>query len=296
MRKEFIEAVVNEIKSIVGDNAKVMHQEVQKNNGLVLNGITILMKGESVAPTIYLENYVDGYTRELYGDKIRDIAKDIIMTSAKAREEYHIDTSKITEPEYVRENVTLQLINYKANEEMLKELVYKRFLDLAIIFRVELGNFASYKVTNQILDMLDISKEELFRIAKENTPRLYPVVGQNLEEKIFYKYDGKGLSPFKHSEPVSLYFLSNEQENFGASTILYDGVLETIADQAEANLIIIPSSVHECLIMPQEALMNVEEITEMVRTVNGDVISPEEILSDYAYIYDRETKEISIPN
>ena len=78
MNAEFVNEVVREIELIVGGNATVNCTEVLKNNGVRLHGITILMPGENISPTVYIENYID--------NSVRNIAKKIIAEIAKARE------------------------------------------------------------------------------------------------------------------------------------------------------------------------------------------------------------------
>lgn len=79
LSEEFISEVLEEIKSIIGDSGCVRHAKVNKNNGVVLNGITITMNNENVSPTAYIEYFVQEEKT------VRDIAKDIITTLAHSR-------------------------------------------------------------------------------------------------------------------------------------------------------------------------------------------------------------------
>lgn len=299
LREEFVEAVVDEIKNIVGDNAEVRHNEIRKNNGLVLNGITIQMPGETVTPTVYIENFVDDeHAREDYIKGIHRIAKEIICTIAEHRNnpiitEFNVD--KFMDFEYAKDNLHIRLVNYKANEEMLREMPYEKFLDLAIICCVNVVNNGVIKISNELLKTYGISKETLFEIAKENAPKLEPAVGANMEEIIFGLI-GRPNKLGKFNLNSRMYVLSNKSGVYGAAIMLYNEVLDELASQVDSDLIVIPSSVHELILMPYENGMDIEAITEMIQDVNNTEVYLEEILSNHAYIYNRFTKQIEMPN
>lgn len=59
-------------------------------------------------------------------------------------------------------------------------------------------------------------------------------------------------------------------------------------------MIILPSSIHEVLLVVYEEELCMEELKEMVRHVNQTEVAKEEILSDNVYIYSRKTDKISI--
>lgn len=96
------------------------------------------------------------------------------------------------------------------------------------------------------------------------------------------------LAKRKENGAAAMYVLSNHTRINGAACILYDGVLEKIAEMLECNLFILPSSVHEVILIPEKGDEDYERLSEMVREVNETQLSPEEVLADHAYYYSRE--------
>lgn len=294
MNKNFVEAIVNEIKSIVGENVKVDVREVVKNNGLKLTGVTVMRENENIAPTVYLDNYSED-------DNVKAIARDIIETLEKARNITPvIDIESIKNFDNIKDKLVVRLVNYKANEDMLSTMPHIKYLDLAIICCINICDDGTIKVTNQFLETWETSRDELFDIAMKNTPNVLPVDGRNMFEYMDELMGGekvyhKGLDVFDASF-MNLYLLSNTEKLFGSSTILYDGVLETLAAQVNSDLILIPSSVHEWLILPFEKSMDINVVTEMICDVNSSEVKQDEKLSDHPYVYRRDTKQIEIVN
>ena len=93
---------------------------------------------------------------------------------------------------------------------------------------------------------------------------------------------------------MPMYVVSNKKNLFGASAILYSDYLEEWAEELECDLYVIPSSVHELLVMPAAHAYSGEEITEMIREINRTQVAREEILSDHVYIYRRNEGRITM--
>ena len=96
-------------------------------------------------------------------------------------------------------------------------------------------------------------------------------------------------------EEIPLFVMSNGDYMNGASVILYKDVLRDFAKYMEYDLYILPSSIHEVIILlDNEYAKAPEELARMVRETNRIVVDREEILSDHVYYYDREKDEIRI--
>lgn len=91
----------------------------------------------------------------------------------------------------------------------------------------------------------------------------------------------------------SIYVVTHEGRVYGAVAALYKGVLNQLAEKLGSDLIIIPSSVHEVLVLPKDESYRSAEIwNRMVREVNETQLEGEEVLSDHIYLYCKETKDI----
>lgn len=95
-----------------------------------------------------------------------------------------------------------------------------------------------------------------------------------------------------NEDELTLYVLTNREKIFGASAMLYSEKLKELADRFGCDLLILPSSVHEVLIVPDDRKREYDYYRWMVKEVNTTQVDPEEILSYNLYRYDRKKEEI----
>ena len=300
----FASKIKEAVNGILGNGYEVKVQDVTKNNDTHLTGLMIKVAEDPVAPTIYLEQYLEDYRTG--NSDIESISKQIVSVYERSAGKVTFDVSSVTDYSACKDRICFKLINAIKNEQLLSEAPHVIFQDLAIIFFIYLGKesalgSASITIKNHLMDLWNISTETLFDIAKTNTQRMFSarvrpmssvVFGlMNMEadaEKNFYDMESgaTGLN--------SIYVCGNENEFWGAGAILYDGLLKGIAEDSGADhLYIIPSSIHESLLIPFD-VMEVSALKNMVKEVNSTVVAPEEILSNNVYIYHADTDSIEI--
>lgn len=288
--QEFIAAVECAVKESLPSSRNVQTHRVVKNNGNERVGITISEREVNLSPTIYLEEYYESY---LASESLEDIVTRILDIYEEVKFEYNWDTACLTDYERVKECIVYKLIHTKRNSGLLRNMPSKEYLDLSLVCYVLLdmgcGN-ATVLVTDQILRIWNVEKEEVFARAVENTQRMLPEQFYNMECVVRKLLD---------DEPdmiagAGLYVLSNDRGCLGAATILYEGILEKIGSHLGENFYVIPSSIHEVLIYPESVGVNRERIDEIIGEVNALHVEPEEFLSDHAYFYDRATKRLTM--
>ena len=277
---EFQEAVVAEMNER-GYEAFV--RSVEKNNGVVLQGLVVRSAGVNISPTIYLEYYYekleDGVSFDSIVDRIEEKYEEYKLND-------NFDISVFTEWEKAETKLVYKLINASTNEALLKEVPHIMYLDLAIVFMVLLecnGEFSSILVRNPHMKHWDKKPEELYEVAKENTPKLLNLFEKNLTEIL----KEQGLVPEDFEDEMPLTLVSNQQKLYGAGAILYPQMLENLAAEKESDLVLIPSSVHEFLITPLSEEMDEEYMNGLVNTVNTCEVEEEEVLSDHIYYFRR---------
>ena len=91
-----------------------------------------------------------------------------------------------------------------------------------------------------------------------------------------------------------MYVLSNQKRVFGAAGLLYDRVLSDAGVRLEDDFYVLPSSVHEVILVPDHVAGSEKELRIMVHEVNHTQVEPEEILSESVYHYDRKKHSLSI--
>lgn len=287
-----------------GKDYKVQIQEVIKNNDLHLTGLTILSKDSNIAPTIYLESYFEQYKD---GEMMADICHQIIQVYEKNKVTTDFDVASVTDFDQVKDRICYKLINAKRNQELLADAPHVIFHDLAIIYYIvvsrEVEGFGTITIRNHITKFWDVSEEELFKLAVLNTQKLFKgkvesvmnmMIGM-LEDTL----DTECVNEFYDmavdvEDMFPMYICTNIEKLNGAGTFLYDGLLKELADKFGSDAYILPSSIHETLLIPADGSRDVEELRDMVRSVNATEVAPEEILSDSVYIYNRLTDRVEM--
>lgn len=284
---------------------KVKEMKIKKNNGVMLYAITLKEDGINIAPTIYLEDYFDNY-RE-YNWSIEQVADKIIEIYKKHCFKHNVDTDFFTNYGTAKQRIVYKLINFDRNKYWLKEIPHIRFKDLAITFYYLVNNDkfgnATILITNRHLKEWGVSTEDVYAVAEENTPKLLKarlqnmmqvltgLVGNNLLEDV---EGSKSVTELFEADDYDMYVLSNSTKLYGAAVILYDDILKEFADKMQSNLYILPSSIHEVIIIPDKGTMTKKKLQEMVKEVNETQVPEQEVLSDTVYYFDRNTNKIEM--
>lgn len=172
---------------------------------------------------------------------------------------------------------------------MPEDIAAMEYLDLFVIFSLEISDKAeetfSLYVSNKFLDSLqlsssrDESRKILFLNALVNAKREHPAKIRSIADALQYP-DG-----FERDTEVPFYVLSNQSGHFGASALLYRNVLEQFAATTGEDFCIIPSSMHEVLLIPDSLGIGIYDLHEILIEVNSSVLQPIEILSTNIYRY-----------
>lgn len=284
----------------LGSRYQVFVEKVYKNN-ICLQGLHIIEEGSRVSPIIYLDAFYDRYRKE--PELLAKMEQDILCfyNIHKPCGQMKVDTSSFENWEQAKSRICFKLINKEQNREMLARMPHFELLDLAIVFYCLVGRNsegqASVLVENGLMEYWGKSANDLYNAAKQNTPYLFPYEFGSMEQVLAKEMEMpvEGLTqilPIGRSP--QMYILSNNTGVNGATSILYGGVLKSIADRFGSDLIIIPSSINEVLILKADGEFSISDVTEMVKEVNAEEVAPEEVLSDHAYQYVRALDRITM--
>lgn len=288
----FTTLVQREVEKRAGENYRVKLNDVMKNNGVVLRGITLMQDDSNISPTIYLNPYYDVYEN---GDTtLGTVIDEVIDTYERNKINRSIDMKFFLNYETVRSRIIFKLINTEKNRELLRDVPYIPFHDLSIVFQClvseeRFGN-ASILIHNVHLQLWKVNARELYECALENTPLLqgYELADMNtvLEEmKALGGIDDEEIEDMQQEVPM--YVLSNKSRINGASCILYKDILKDFAMVVDKDLYVLPSSIHEVILLPSDGTQESEQLKEMVREINQSQVEKEEVLSDSVYYYRR---------
>lgn len=292
-----IEEFANRIKATISD---ILKKEVRiikkmKINGVTLYGICISEPDSNIEITVYLESFFETF---LDTDNWPQSVNSILEFYHNHESEKPFDMEWFRDFSQVRPKLYYILVNYEANRELLCMVPHTRFLDLAKIYYVQCqigeSNTGSILVYNKHMEYWGISDDELDKAAEENTPRLYPARITNLDDIL--GLDNLQDAPFELSpEPeIPIFALSNTASSNGAAVICYKDILDRFSQQVKDDLVILPSSVHETMLLPLHKNSDISAHKEMVHDVNRTMLERSEFLSDNVYIFSRENKQLMI--
>ncbi len=289
---EFARLLRAQLEARFADRGELKYHEVLKNNGIRLDAVSICEGDDGILPTIYLN---DSYKEYLDGMPIVEIVDHIVERYGYSREKVSFDVSFFTDFDKARTKLACKLVNYEKNRELLQDVPHVRFLDLAAVaicyFADDAYGVGTILVREEHLPAWRVTKEELFACARENTPRILPPRLMTLEESIggyFSHNSGEAV------DTSPLCVITNQDKYFGAGCLLYDSVLQEIGEKVQEDYWVLPSSVHECLILPMGFPATRDQIARMVREVNRTGVAREDFLSDEVYRYERDVHKLSL--
>ncbi len=286
---QFVQAVEGRIKEAVKESVAVRIHTAEKNNGTIRRGLTLTEQDINISPTIYLEEY---YRQFQNGRSLDHITSDILRLYNEVRFQKSWGEEKLYDYSQVKEKVIYRLVNYESNEKMLRNVPYIVYLDLAIVFCVLLEvtkyGTATMAIRNDHLELWGVEKEELYRQASENTSRFLPDDFSSMSAVIEELTEESEAHISFEDKEEEMYVLSNRIHSYGAAAILYSGRMEGIGMYLKSNYYVLPSSVHEVIVVPEKAAVEKEELSAMVAEINRTQVEAEEVLSDHAYYYDRK--------
>ena len=91
-----------------------------------------------------------------------------------------------------------------------------------------------------------------------------------------------------------MYILSNHMRSYGAAALIYPEQLRKIAEEVGENYYVLPSSVHETIIVAESESPDKEELCSLIKEINETQVEAEEVLSDHAYYYDCSTGKLTL--
>lgn len=290
--QEFVGSVTGLLRESLPGGTRLQLIPLEKNNGIIMDGLSVRKEGKRVAPMIYLDSY---YREYLDGRSLRGICDQILECCEDSDFEEHFDVDFFREPERVRPTVAYRLINYEKNRELLQEIPHLPFLDLAVIFYSLLTDtpvgHATVLIRNSHLELWGKNTSWLYEAAKENTEKLLPKRLVSMEDMIYELSEGKQEPEYAG---VPMYVLTNSRKSFGAACLLYDGVLGECFRRLEESYYLIPSSVHEVILIPASAVGDSRELCALVQEMNRTQVRSTEVLSDTVYLYSEETRRLEM--
>ena len=187
--------------------------------------------------------------------------------------------------------LTIQIVNAQENAEMLKNVPHKMMEDLAEVCRFDVSekndSEATILVTDNLLNNYGIDKQQLFADAEQSAPILHPVQMKPLGS-VIGEITGNDMPDDEIGIPIIV--ASNEKNLLGAGVMAYPDFMEKAAEKIGGDFYVLPSSIHEVLLLKDDGTQEAAMLEDMVRSVNETTVDKTEQLSDNVYHYDSKEK------
>jgi hypothetical protein len=290
---EFTQLLKEEVKKYIEKDEHVELSLICKNNDVQEEALSILKAGTNIAPTIYLKQF---YDRFLDGEELAELAREIVAIHARCQMEQPVDMSIFLDFQKAKHRIVFKLVNFERNKKLLTRIPHIIYMDLAIVFyylfEEEVFQNATILITQEHIKMWGVETKALYEIAKVNTPSLLPASITGMCELLEQMIGKKPMEGLEEENLIPMYVLTNREKMNGAAVMMYPEVIKQFADKMEKNMYIIPSSIHEVILVPEHG-MEGAFLNAMVQEVNETQVDPKEVLADHAYFYDRARDRIS---
>lgn len=265
-----------------------------KNNGVAVTGLLLKGEEERVAPNFYLDRQYIEWMRGLCS--MEEISEKLCIAY---QEEVQKNSKLLSKIQFnwdeFRRGVFMRLVNKEKNQELLETIPYQEFLDLAVVYYYSVsisGDVCgTLIITKEHLNILNITEEELHLAAKSNCERFQPVKVRCMEDLLYDlgRRIGVEVCEARACRPF-LFVMTNTKGMFGAVSMVFEEELESFSRRIGKSFYILPSSVHEVILVPECQEFSLEYFSDMVHEINETQVEATEVLSDSIYYYDAEEK------
>ena len=233
------------------------------------------------------------------GADFKDVVRGAVETAARGIQEtpdFNIDS--LTDYSKMKDTLVMQVVSTESNAELLSTIPHKEMEDMSVIYRFMVmsgqDEMGSIVVTNNMMDMMKVTPEQLHADAVENSPKLKPAEITGMSEIIAQMMGPEmaemmGIIPDDPADE-QMFVASTPDKIHGAGVLAYQDFMDQAAERVGGSFFILPSSVHEVILVPDNGNMGTRELEDMVCEVNATQVVPEEKLTDNVYHYDAQDK------
>ena len=277
---EFVNEVKDNIKLFLPkdyENAEVSTMECHKLNR-AYTGLMVRKEGEMLTPTINLNQLYEAYKAQP-GVTMETVCRKIADMVSVAP--IQVDLKSILNYEDVKDKLFIRVSSAEANKEVLENAPYQLREDLAITYHVAVGKdqdgLSSMFIKNDLLEQYGITAEQLHEDAmkKKNILMLTPDEREMLQETLQ-----------ESSEMPTFFVVTNTDRIDGAGVIFYPEFMDNMGELLGNDFFILPSSIHQMLILPDDGQVDAEMLRDMVKEVNATQVAPAERLTNDVYHFD----------
>lgn len=296
----YTEEIVKTIKK-KNKNLVVEAHDVHRNNDLVLKGITIRTENRNVSPMIYTNEY---YEHNLDVDEAA--SKIMVLYNTHKYDIGDSSVSTMLNFDSIKDKIIARVINKDRNKFVTNSCPYAQFGDLIVTFAIFVeqnpAGTGSIKITNEMMNSWNVNLGQLIEAAYTNTSKLFPLQVNTMSEILKEMMsDACELTPELEaaleeelaSQSAPMYVITNTSKYFGAYFLTDRKALIKVASEIkDKRFFILPSSVHELIVVPESQIQDASDLIAMVKEINATQVAPDEVLADNVYSFDAKTEEL----
>lgn len=272
-------------------NVSIDFQHTEKLQNGSYDGMVIRPEGQSVGMNVDLNRFYDQYQNGTSYEECLDELGAIV--SHHIYEMPNINIEMMKDYNQLKNMLSIQVVPTESNMEMLQNIPHKEIEDLSMVYRFvtssDSDGIHSILVTNKLLENYGITAEQLHQDALEMAPIFKPVEIRSMGEVMREMMGDDFFAELVEADNM-MYIATTPNKTMGAGVIAYPNFMEKAAETVNGDFYLLPSSLHEVILIPDNGERNTQTLESMVRDVNETQVLPEDRLSDNVYHYDSQAK------
>ena len=286
---EFQNQILQEAKDRMW-GVQVEIRPVEKLQGESYTGLSIQPNDSPMAATLNLDSVYNQMVDQ--GKSFQEVADDLITHAADIIVDMpKIDVNDITNYDQMKNTLVVQVIPTDRNAEMLADIPHKNIEDMSLVYRMQIdqneNGTSSVLITNAMLENYGVTVNQLHQDAMDAAVINNPATFRSMQE-VLSDLMGMPADLMPPMDGPQMYVASVENSLNGAGVIAYPDFMNQVAEQVGGDFFVLPSSVHEVLVIPDDGSIDRHDLESMVREVNASEVLPKDQLSDNVYHYDSQ--------
>ena len=293
-KEKFVEDVKDKLYE-QGAEVSVRVNEVKKLNESY-EAMSVTPEDSNIGVNLPIDKFYGAFEDGRTYEEVVDKAVDVINKGLEQKPE--IDVASLTDYSQMKEKLAMEVVSAEANKDLLETIPHQNIEDMAVVYRFVLSSDedgrASILVKNSIIDHMGVTPEQLHADALENAPLLKPAEIKGMSEVMaelmgVEQAELMGIVPLDPKDE-QMYVATVPDKVHGAGVLAFQDFMDQAAERAGGDFFILPSSIHEVLIVPDNGKMDLASLENMVKEVNATQVAPADKLTDSVYHYDAQER------
>ena len=280
-----------------GIEARFDMKSVEKLNNEGYDAVTVTPADSNIGVTLNVEAFYKAHESGASMDEVVSKASDTVIRGFDNQPS--IDVASLMDYEQMKDKLIMEVVSTEANADMLANVPHVEMEDMSVVYRFVIDSNddgrATILATNNMIEAMGVTPEQLHEDALKNAPELKPAVITGMSEVMA---EMMGMSPEEMAmmgmptDPADeqMFVATVPDKIHGAGVLAYQDFMDQAAERVGGSFYILPSSLHEVLLVPDNGQMSLHDLESMVREVNATQVAPEDKLTDNVYHYDAEAK------